>query len=41
MGGKHDNKERFLNRGHPFPRVSEYERCDIEEVDSTEFRVHL
>ena len=41
MGGKHDNKERCLNRGHLFPRVSENKRCDIEEVDSTEFRVHL
>jgi hypothetical protein len=37
MGGKRDNKERDLNRKHPFPRVSIYKRrSDMKEVDITD-----
>ena len=40
MGGKRDNKERYFNREHPFPRVSGYKRSsDIKEVDVTKLRV--
>ena len=36
MGGNRDNKERYFNQEHSFPRVLGYERgSDIKEVDST------
>ena len=34
-----DNKEWNLNWEHVFPKICEYKRSDIKEVDSTEFRV--
>ena len=36
-----DNQEWNFYWEHPFPRVSQYKRrCDIKEVDITEFRVY-
>ena len=40
MGRKCDNKEGYLNRAHPFPRILGYKRGnDITEVDITEVKV--